>query len=310
MKIAVFGIGGVGGYFGGRLVEAGHDVAFIARGRHLEAIRAHGLRVDSDRGDFIAKPRIATDDPAEVGVVDVVMLATKAWQVDDAAQQMKPLVGENTMIYPMLNGVEAPLKLAKVFGDAPVLGGLCRVMSWIEAPGHIHQGGVPPTVTFGEMHAPTSDRVQALRAIFESAKGLEAQTPQDIQAAMWQKLTFIAAFGGVGAVTRMPAGVTRRLPETRQMLQNAMQETVEVAQARGINLASTAWETAMDYVDKLPETATASMQRDIQDGKPSELDAQNGAIVRLGAEVDVQAPTHAFIYHALLAQEKQARGEL
>jgi len=310
MKLAMFGIGGVGGYFGGRLVEAGHDVAFIARGKHLEAIKQYGLQVTSDRGDFVAKPRIATDDPSVVGTVDVMLMATKAWQIDDAAKQMKPMIGEHTMIVPLLNGVEAPLKLAEHYPKEQVLGGLCRVMSWIEAPGKIHQGVVMPTVTFGEMDAETSERVQALREIFESAIGIDVQTPANIQAAMWQKLTFIASFSGVGAVTRHPAGVLRALPETRKMLEHAMQECVAVAEARGVEMPAGAAKKSMSYIDNLNEGATASMQRDILDGKPSELSAQNGAIVRLGAEVNTPAPTHEFIYSALLPAEMAARGEL
>ncbi|RME78059.1 MAG: 2-dehydropantoate 2-reductase [Chloroflexi bacterium] len=311
MRIVFFGAGGVGGYFGGRLAQAGRDVTFIARGRHLEAMRTRGLRVDSINGDFVVHPVQAVDDPARLGPVDAVFVAVKAWQVPEAARLIRPLVGPETVVVPLQNGVEAPSMLADVLGQAYVLGGFCRIVSYIVEPGHLrHAGGNPPYIAFGELDNTRSERVLRLLSIFEGVQGVVAEVPPDIQAAMWGKLMQISAWSGMGAITRAPAGVWRSLPETRQMWLNAVYEVLAVAQARGIALTEEVAQKVIAYVDKLPPDATASMQRDILDGRPSELEYQNGAVVRLGREVGVDAPTHAFIYYSLLPQEMKARGQI
>jgi 2-dehydropantoate 2-reductase len=309
MRIAVFGAGGVGGYFGGRLAQAGEDVVFIARGAHLEAMRTAGLLVDSLKGDFSVRPVQATDVPAEVGRVDAVLVAVKAWQVPEAAHAIQPMLGEETFVVPLQNGVEAPEQLSAVLGKECVLGGLCHIVSYIAGPGYIKHAGIEPHIAFGEMEGGKSERAEALKAAFDRA-GVWAEAPEDIQAAMWEKFLFIAAISGVGAVTRAPAGLMRRLPETRRLLENAMKETFAVGRARGVNLPADVVERTLAFVDNLPEGATASMQRDIMEGRPSELHSQNGAVVRLGAEADAPTPIHAYIYHALLPQELRARGEV
>lgn len=310
MRIAVFGTGGVGGYFGGRLAQAGEEVVFIARGRHLQAMRAHGLRVDSLKGDFVIQPVQATNDPAEVGPVDVVLLATKAWQVSESAEAMRPLLGPDTFVVPLQNGVEAPAQLGAVLGEAVVLGGFCRIISFIAEPGHIRQAGADPYLAFGELDNRPSDRAMRLQQAFARAIGVTAEVSSNIEAAMWGKFLLISSWGGLGAVTRAPAGVWRSQPGTRQMVQQAMAEVVSVARARKIGLTQANVERAMSYVDSLPSHATASLQRDIMAGRPSELDSQSGAVVRLGSEVDVETPAHAFIYHTLLPLELKARGKI
>lgn len=308
MKIAIVGLGGVGGYFGGRLTQTGHEVTFIARGDHLQAIRQNGLHVDSDMGDFVARPTHVTDNPADVGTVDVILVATKAWQVTEAAPAMQPMVGENTVIVPLLNGVEAPDMLRTMLNSGHVLGGFCRVQSRKAAAGHIVQGGTPPFVAFGELDGQPSEQVARVKALFDTAD-VTVQIPDNVRAAMWEKLLFISAFSGVGAVTRMPAGVIRSLPETRAMLEAAMTETARVARALSIPVADDAAAQGMALMDVFPPNATASMQRDIMDGFPSELEAQNGAVVRFGALAGVDTPTHRFLYVSLLPAEKKARGE-
>ena len=310
MRVAVFGAGGVGGYFGGRLAEAGEDVTFIARGAHLEAIRSDGLQVQSVAGDFHIDPAPATDDPAAVGEVDVVLVAVKAWQVPDAAAAMQPLIGTNTVAVPLENGVEAPEQLADVLGQDHVAGGLCRIISYIAAPGVIQHVGADPYVAFGELDNRLSRRLERLRAAFDRATGVTAETPPDIKAAMWRKFVLIATFSGVGAVTQAPIGVIRSRPETRAMLKQALDEIYDVAQARGVALGREAIEAAVTFMDNLPPDATASMQRDILEGRPSELESQNGAVVRLGKAAGVDTPLHRFIYSALLPLELRARGEL
>jgi 2-dehydropantoate 2-reductase len=309
VRIAVFGTGAVGGYFGARLAQAGEEVAFIARGEQLRALQDRGLRVDSPKGDFAVRPVRATDDPAQVGPVDVVLVGVKAWQVGEAAQAMRPLVGPETFVVPLQNGVEAPSQLAAVLGDEHVLGGLCRIISQVVEPGHVRHAGLEPYVALGELDNRPSERAARLRETFARA-GVAAEVPPDIGVAMWGKFLFIASFSGVGAVTRVPAGVLRSLPETRRMLEGAMHEVLAVARARGIGLPEESISQTLGLIDGLPPGGTASMQRDIVAGRPSELESQNGAVVRLGREAEVPTPLHAFIYHTLLPLELRARGQL
>jgi len=309
MRIAVFGAGGVGGYFGGRLAQAGQELVFIARGTHLQAMQSTGLRVDSLKGDFTLPKVQTTDDPAQVGEVDFVLVAVKAWQVPEAAKAMLPLVGEHTCVLPLENGVEAPDQLVEVLGTGRVLGGLCHISAYIANPGHIKHVGIEPHIALGELDGQLSQRAESLRLALEQA-GVWAEVPEDIQAAMWEKFLFIAAISGVGAVTHAPAGVLRQLPGSRQLLEDAMGEIFALSRARGVNLPDDILAKTMAFVDNLPPGVTASMQRDILQGKPSELESQNGAVVRMGAKAGVATPVNTFLYHSLLPQEKRARGEL
>ncbi len=308
MKIAVFGTGGVGGYFGGRLAQAGEDVTFIARGEHLSAVQRDGLRVESVLGDFTVRPAQAAADPAEVGAADVVLVTVKAWQVPEAARQMQPMVGAETLVVPLENGVGAPAQLADALGAERVVGGLCQISAFIAGPGLVRHVGIPPLVVFGELDGRVTPRVVALKRAFERCQGVTVEVPTDIRAAMWRKFMFIAAISGVGAVTRQPIGITRRVPETRRMLVRALEEVALVAAARGVNLAAGIVQEIMVFIDSLPSDVTASMQRDLMDGRPSELEAQNGAVVRMGREAGVETPTHEFLYASLLPMELQTRG--
>jgi len=308
MRVAVFGAGSVGAYFGGRLAQAGEDVVFIARGEHLRAIRDSGLRVDSIKGDFLIQPAQAVEDPRQVGPVDFVLLCIKAWHVPDAVLAMRPLISESTGVVPLGNGVDAPAQIAAVLGTEHTLGGLCQISSMIVEPGHIRHAGVEPFVAFGELDRRHSERTERLRQSFVHA-GVKVDVPEDIQAAMWGKFAFIASISGVGAVTRVPAGVMRSVPETRQMLRNAIEEVAAVGRACKVSLPENIVDQTMSFIDSLAPGVTASMQRDIVAGKPSELGAQNGAVVRMGLEVGVPTPVHTFIYHSLLPQELKARGE-
>jgi 2-dehydropantoate 2-reductase len=310
MKVAIVGAGGVGGYFGGRLAQAGEDVVFIARGEHLRAMRGNGLRVDSIDGDFRVDRVVATDDPATVGEVDYILVAVKTWQLPDAIETMRPMVGNSTSIVPLLNGVEAPDQLANAFGTERVLGGTCSVISMIAGPGHVRHAGAQPTIKFGELNHRPSERGERLRNTFLRTEGVQVEVPEDIHVAMWNKYIFIAPWSGVGAVTRAPAGVTRSLPETRALLEGAMEEISLLARARKVAMERDAVRHAMAFVDALPYEATASMQRDIMSGRPSELDAQNGTVVRLGKEAGVATPVNGMIYSSLLPLERRARKEV
>jgi 2-dehydropantoate 2-reductase len=308
MRICVVGVGGVGGYFGGRLAAAGNSVAFIARGATLEALRRNGLRVESPFGDIRLPEVEATDDPTEVGEVEAVVLGVKAWHVPEVAEGLRSLIGETTAILPLQNGVEAADQLAAVHGVEHVLGGMCRIVAFVVEPGRIRHQGVDPFVALGELDNHRSERVERLAAAFADA-GVDTKVSPDIQSSIWQKLLFIAPVGGLGAVTRAPVGELRSTPETYSVLRQAMEEVEALAAARGIALADDAVDRTMRFFDGLPGDTTSSMQRDIMDGRPSELEALNGAVVRLGREAGVDTPINRFIYAALAPREARARRE-
>ena len=309
MRIAVFGTGSVGGYFGGRLAEAGQDVVFICRGDHLKAIERDGVRVESAEGDFVVQPAQASNDPATVGPVDAILVCVKAWQVSQAAEALRPMIGAETIVVPLQNGVEAPSQLEAVLGTDHVLGGLCRIMSSVVAPGHIRHAGIDPYVAFGRLDKQQSLGAECLRDAFSHTRGIRVEIPADIRVAMWRKFLLIAAWSGMGALTRSPIGLIRTQPETRQMLQQALQEIQAVAAAHQVALPHEAIGETLAFIDGLPPQGTASMQRDIVAGRPSELASQSGAVVRLGRVAGVEVPVHTFIYHSLLLLEMQARGE-
>lgn len=308
MRIAIFGTGGAGGYFGAQLARAGEDVTFIARGEHLQAILEHGLTIETPKGEIVIRPARATDDPAQVGVVDVVLVGVKSWQVLEAAHAMRPLIGPATFAVPLQNGVEAASQLASVLGPDHVLAGLCGTLSWVIGPGRIRSIGDLNFVKIGELDNRPSERAERLRAAFERA-GVTVEVPSDMRQALWGKFLFVVSLGGVGAVARAPVGVIRAVPETRQMLMQCMQEILAVARAHQVPLADTIVADTMAFVDSLAPDGSTSLQRDIAEGKPSELEAWNGAVVRLGREAGVSTPLHEFIYDSLLPQELRARGQ-
>ena len=309
MRIAIYGTGGVGGYFGAQLARAGEDVVFIARGAHLDAIRAHGLRVETPKGEIAIRPAQATDDPAEAGAVDAVLVCVKTWQVPEAARAIRPLIGPETIVVPLQNGVEAPAQLAAALGAERVLGGLCGTLSQVAGPGRIRSIGEVHFVKLGELDNRPSERAERLRQAFDRA-GVKVEVPADIHQALWGKFVLVASFGGVGAVSRAPIGVMRSMSETRALLERCLHEAVAVGRARGVALSDATAANTLAFLDSLPAGATTSLQRDIADGKPSELEAWSGAAVRLGREAGVPTPTHEFIYYSLLASERRARGEI
>ena len=310
MKFAVYGAGAVGGYFGGRLAESGQDVTFIARGAQLEALSTRGLSIESPEGDAHLDEIEVRDNPGNVGPVDVVFVAVKAWQLGEVAERMRPLIGPDTAVVPLQNGVEAPEVLASVLGRRHVMGGLCRIVSALVSPGQVRHGGSDPTITFGELDNAPSARSDALLRALNEARGMSGVRAEDIQVAMWQKFMLICPWSGLGAITRAPAGIFRSVPQTRQMLVGILEEVAAVGRASGVALAADAVQTMLEVFDSVPAGATASMQRDIMDGFPSELHVQNGAVVRLGRDLGIETPVNEFIFNALLPMERKARGEL
>ena len=306
MRITVFGTGGVGGYFGGRLAQSGQDVTFIARGEHLRAIKDNGLIVDSTDGNFKIHPARATDNVNDVGDTDLVILGVKAWQVPDAARAINPLAGAHTTVLPLQNGVDAAPQLVAELGAANVVGGLCRIVSFVVEPGHIRHAGFAPSIIIGELDNSRTDRIQRIEKVLKQAVS-NTTIAADIQVALWTKLLFIASFSGVGAVADATAGVLRSDPKWRAQMLSAMEEINVLALTRGIKMPSDAVDNVMAAVDGLPEDATSSMQRDIVAGKPSELESQNGAVVRMAREAGVAVPTHELIYQTLKPLEVKAR---
>jgi 2-dehydropantoate 2-reductase len=310
MRIAIFGSGGVGGYFGGRLAQAGYDVTFIARGEHLNVMRESGLRVNSIADDFVLDKVQATDDPKNVGKVDFVICAVKAWQVAAAAKSMKPMIGDDTLVIPLQNGIETTGHLTDVLGEEAVLGGLCALIAFQAAPGHIKHIGANPLIRFNRLDKQADSRVNQLSEAFNHCDGVKSSIPDDVNVAMWLKFLLIAPWSGMGAVSQAPIGVLLKLPETRQLLLDSMQEIYQLGVAQGINLTDDCIQKTIAVLESLPESSTTSMQQDMAKGKPSELDEQNGAIVRLGKSLDIDTPVNRFILDCLRPQELRARGAL
>jgi 2-dehydropantoate 2-reductase len=309
MRIAVFGVGGVGGYFGGRLAHAGKDVVFIARGGHLEAMLERGLEVESPLGDF----RVNVDargDTAAAGPADAVIVAVKAWQVPEAAEAIRPMLGPDTIVVPVQNGVEAAKELAGALGAEHVLSGLCGILSRKSAPGRItHEAVARPFIAFKEMDNSASSRVEDLRKALD-CDGFAVRVPGDIDAALWSKLMAVSPAGAVGAAMRVAGRHWRALPEGVAMYREAVMEVFEVARARGVAVDGSEPQQLFSAIDSVPVEAMTSMQRDILMGRPSELEAQVGAVHRLGAEAGAPTPVYSIVYRSLLPSEMRARGQM
>ena len=302
MRVAVVGAGGVGGYFGGRLAQAGVDTTFLVRGKTLEALRAGPLRVDSIKGDFQVS---VSTTPA--GTFDVILMTVKAWQIAEAAESIKPFIGPGTVVVPLENGVDAADVLLSVVGREHVAGGLCAIVSFLVAPGHIRHAASEPIIMFGELDNRPNERLERLREAFTRA-GVNADIPPDIHRSLWTKFLFIATLSGIGALTRVPIGAWRAVPEVRAIADSSLREVAALAAARGIDLGADAIEKTWQRYDSLAAESPSSLQRDVMEGKPSELDAQLGAVVRLGRESGVPTPITEALYACLVPQERRARG--
>lgn len=307
MKILIAGTGGVGGYFGGRLANAGHDVTFIARGAHKEAMEKEGLEVKSINGDFAVKPVKVTDKISESDTPDLVVISVKAWQVKDIAKKLKPVIAEHTMVLPLQNGVLASDELKEILPAHNVLSGLCRIISKIDGPGKINHLAVDPTIVFGECDNSKSRRVLGLEKTFNES-GFKGRVAQDIQADLWRKFISICVSGFLG-VTRATYGEVREQKETRQMMRDLFEEIVSLAHTLKINIEADFVDKTMAFIDTFPYDSTSSLTRDVWEGKPSELEYQNGTVVKLAEKAGVDVPINRFVYYALLLMEKRARNK-
>jgi 2-dehydropantoate 2-reductase len=305
MKIAILGTGGVGGYFGGKLARAGFDVAFLARGAHLEAIRKKGLRIKSSSGDFRVHPARVTDKIPEIGVADWIIVGVKAWQVKEIAREMKEIMSPDTSILPLQNGVLAMEELAGEMDSHHIVGGICRIFSKIESPGVISHLGVEPVIVFGEKDNRKSERVLKLKEILDKS-GIKARIAEDIQAEIWKKFITICA-SGLLAVTRSTYGEIRELKETRSLMIALFQEIYELSHRIGIAVEQEFIEKTVSFIDTFPYDSTSSLTRDVWEGKPSEIEYQNGTVVRLGEIYGVKTPVNRFVYECILPMELRAR---
>jgi 2-dehydropantoate 2-reductase len=301
IKVAVLGAGGVGGYFGGRLADAGHEVGFVARGEHLAALRRDGLAVESVAGDFKLDAVVATDEPAEIGVVDYVLLGVKTWQLPEAIAKLGPLVGPDTAVVTTQNGVEAPQQVADVVGREAVLPGAVEVVAFLDGPGRVRHIGGLGKLTFGEWDNQQRQRVQRLRDALQES-GLTAVVPDDVWVALWSKFLALGSFGAVATLADAPYGVLRSRPGIRQVIADSMNEIKQVAKASGVELPADAVDNTLAFLDSLPEAGTTSLQRDINSGKPSELEAWTGAVVRLGRSTGTPTPINSLLYELTSAR--------
>jgi 2-dehydropantoate 2-reductase len=308
MKIAIIGTGGVGGYFGGKLAQSGYDVTFIARGEHLTAMRNKGLLVKSINGDFLIKSVKVTDSIHQIEKPDLVLICVKAWQVSEVAKSLKNIIKDTTLVLPLQNGVLAADEIAAELGQKHVLGGLCRILSKIESPGVINHFGAEPVIIMGEKDNSISERVTILKQLFDNAS-ISSKIAKDIHAETWKKFISICV-SGLLAVTRSPYGVIRELKETRQLMVQILEEVYLVSKKAGIKIEDSFVQKTIAFTDTLPYESTSSLARDVMEGKPSEIEYQNGTVVRLGEKYGIETPANRFIYNCILAMEIKARKQI
>lgn len=305
MKIAIIGTGGVGGYFGGKLANAGNEVTFLARGEHLKVIRKNGLTIKSIQGDFKVSPAKATDKIGEIESPDLIILGVKAWQIKELAPEITKIIGNGTAVLPLQNGILAAEELEEHMNRKHILGGLCRIISKIEAPGVINHFGVDPTIVFGEIDRQVTDRAKTIKSIFDAA-GIRSHISADIDADLWKKFISICT-SGLLAVTRTTYGELLEFKETRGMLITLLEEIYQLSQKVGINIEPNFVERNVAFLDTLPYHSTSSLTRDVWESKPSEIEYQNGTVVRLAEKFGVEVPVNKFVYHCILPMEKKAR---
>ena len=298
MRIAVVGAGGVGGAFGAALAKAGADVTFIARGAHLAAMREHGLRVTGGRGDTHLLPTQATDDPAKVGAVDLVLFCVKLWDVESAGEAIRPLVGPNTAVLPLQNGIDASERLLPILGAAAVMGGVAQISATIEAPGVIRQTGAFMRLVFGELDGRITPRGEAFLALCKQA-GFDAALSDKIVTELWLKFILLATNAGMTGLTRRPIGELRDDPDIAPHFRAGVEEVVAVARAKGVPLPANVVERTLEFTRAAPPNMRASMAIDLIRGNRIELPWLSGKVVAMGREVGVATPTHALINAAL-----------
>ncbi len=298
MRIAVVGAGGVGGAFGAALAKAGADVTFIARGAHLEAMKSKGLKLESPRGDIHLVPTQATDDPKTVGPVDIVLFCVKLWDVESAGAAIKPMVGKDTAVIPLQNGVDAADRLAPILGKLAVMGGVAQISAVIAEPGVVRQTGTLLRMMFGELDGTKSARAEAFAALCAKA-GIEGGVSTAILTELWMKFILLASNASIMSLARLPVGKLRDDPEIAPWFATAYEEVAAVGRAAGVALPADAVERTLNFNRSAPATLIPSMAVDLLRGNRIELPWLSGKVVELGRKHGVATPTHAFMYGML-----------
>ncbi len=307
MKIVIMGTGGVGGYYGAMLAKQGHDVTFVARGAHLKAIQENGLQVKSIFGDFHLKPAKAMDDPAQIGPVDLILICTKTYDIDDAVQKIKPIVGKETTVLSLQNGVDAVERIGKVIGADHIVAGATWISSAVEAPGVIKHVSDFRRIVIGELDGHTTPRIQAIYDAFKQT-GVTIELSENILKILWTKFVFISSASGFGSLTRLPMAEFRTIPETRALIISLMREVEAVARAQGVALDANVVEQALGFMDNAGPHIKASMQLDVESGHRTEIESMIGVINRKGRKLGVPTPVADAIYALILPLDIKARG--
>lgn len=309
MKILVYGAGGVGGYFGARLAESGNKVSFIARGVHLRAIKKSGLQLESIKGNITVNPELVTSDINEVETPDLILLGVKSWQLPEVASELKKIISRDTIVLPLQNGADNYEKLTEILPKNNVLAGLCFIVSYIERPGKIKHASFEPRIVFGEADNSRSERISMVSTLFLEAK-IDFLNPENIQLEIWKKFLFICTISGIGGLTRVSIDKIRNSAYLLDLMKQTSGEIRSVANAKGIPLNDEHIEKAFQIIENQPQGTTASTQRDIMEGKPSEIENFNGYIVTEGERLGIKTPVNKMIYECLKPMEEQARKTL
>jgi 2-dehydropantoate 2-reductase len=298
MKIAVLGAGGVGGYFGAKLATAGHDVTFVARGKHLDAMRRNGLRIVSPLGDITVQAPQAVDDVAKLDEVDLVLIAVKLWDTEGAAESLKSVVAKDTAVLSFQNGVHKDEILARYLPKESILGGVCYIAAVISEPGVVTHSGSMQKLTFGEYDGRRSERVETFHAACQDA-GITAEISNDIRRAIWEKFVFLVGLSGTTASIRKEIGPIRDNPRTRAFLFDVMREAVAVGRAKGVDLPPDFAEDRLAFCDTIPATMTSSMHHDLGRGNRLELPWLSGGVAGFGHELGIPTPKNDAIVDIL-----------
>jgi 2-dehydropantoate 2-reductase len=305
MRIAVIGAGGIGAIYGASLAKAGADVAFVARGAHVAAMRENGLRIEGDRGEMHIRPTHATDDPASIGTVDYVLFSVKLWDVESAGEQIRPIVGPNTAVIPLQNGVDAAERLAAILGPEAVMGGTAFVTGAIVAPGVVRQTGTYQRMTFGELNGRNSERGERLRDLCAAA-GFEGVLSPDVRVPIWEKFLLLVPLADLNALTRLPLGKWRADPDLAALFEAALRETAAIGLAEGVRLPPDSIDKTLAMMWSMPDHHMTSMGNDLLRGNRLELPWFAGKVVELGRRHAIPTPTNAFTYAALKPYAKGA----
>jgi 2-dehydropantoate 2-reductase len=309
MKIAVMGTGGLGGYYGALLARQGEEVSLVARGAHLEAIRKNGLTIKSMHGDFIANPTGVTDNPAEIGPVDLVLFCVKTYDIEEAAQAIKPMIRDepaDTVVLSLQNGIDVVERIGKVVGEEHMIAGATWISSALEGPGLIKQVSDFRRVVLGELDGKITSRLQAISDAFQRT-GITLEQSNDILKILWTKFVFFSAASSFGSLTRLPLGGYRSLPETRAMITSLMKEVQAVAVAQGIHLDRDVVEKSLAFMDNAAPHIKASMQLDVEAGHRTEIESVIGIVGHKARELGIKTPVADMLYALLLPVDLNAR---